>query len=268
LAPERIFDRPHYQHLNEARVDVLQKCLDEWKSQLKLATAWDIGCGVGRFSTLLMELGFQTRALDGREENAMEAGRRNPGLDIHVVDVEDPALASMGATDLVLCLGLLYHLENPFRTVRSLHQLTGKILVVESVCTYDEKPNLLLVHEKLHEDQGLRHVAFYPSETCLVKMLYLVGFPNVFRFTQFPDHPDFQSLNGGSKVRTMLAATKAEFSSLHLTPVPEPFAGFEPWVSAPADPRHLGGKIRRFAAKPWPEKAATLRRFLGFQREA
>src|SRR6266700_5002405 len=191
MAPERIFDRPHYRALDQARIMLLRKCLGEWKNQLGLGTAWDIGCGVGNFSTLLMELGFQTRALEGREDNAAEARKRNPGLHVNVADVEDPAIAEWGPSDLVLCFGLMYHLENPFRAIRSLHRLTGKLIIVESVCTGDEHPTLLLCQEETSEDQGLQNIAFYPSETCLIKMLYCSGFANVYRFVSLPDHKDF-----------------------------------------------------------------------------
>ncbi len=267
MALERIFDRPHYREFDQVRTILLRKCLGEWKAQLGLETAWDIGCGVGSFSTLLMELGFQTRALDGREDNAAEAGRRNPGLLVRVADVEDPALVEFGASDLVLCFGLLYHLENPFRAIRNLRQLTGKILVIESVCTNDKDLKLLLVDEKPHEDQGLRHVAFYPSESCLIKMLYLAGFPQVYGFTCLPDHPDFCPPKGRRRVRTMLAATQVELPLPFLTPVPEPFGHDEPWAGLPAHSVHSAGRIRNFATKPWSEKAATMRRLLGLQKE-
>jgi SAM-dependent methyltransferase len=253
--------------LEQARIILLRKCLNEWKAQLGLETAWDIGCGLGSFSTMLMELGFKTRALDGREDNAAEAGRRNPGLHVCVADVEDPALAELGASDLVICFGLLYHLENPFRAIRSLRQLTGKILVIESVCTEDKDPKLLLLDENPNEDQGLRYVAFYPSESCLTKMLYLAGFPRVYGFTALPDHPDFSPPRGGRKVRTMLAAAQVELSLPFLIPVPEPFARDEPWVSSPARSVQLAWRLRNFATKPWAEKAATMRRLLGLQRE-
>lgn len=267
MAQERIFDRPHYRLLDQARFELLRKCLPEWKARLGLETAWDIGCGLGTFSTLLMELGFRTRAMDGREENATEAGRRNPGAEVCVADVEDPALAAMGPADIVLCLGLLYHLENPFRTVRSLYRLTGKILVVESVCTDDEHPTLLLVDEGPTEDQGLRHIAFYPSEACLIKMFYRAGFTNVFRFVHLPRHTDFQPERGGRKVRTMLVASHAEFSSPYLRHVSEMFGHYEPWASYPSNRIPLAGRIGHFVTKPWTEKAATMRRMLGLQRQ-
>ena len=39
----------------------------------------------------------------------------------------------LGEFDLVLCFGLLYHLENPMRTIRHLRALTGQGLLLESM---------------------------------------------------------------------------------------------------------------------------------------
>jgi hypothetical protein len=41
--------------------------------------------------------------------------------------VEDLSLRDIGTVDLVLSVGLLYHLENPFRAIRNFHALTGKL---------------------------------------------------------------------------------------------------------------------------------------------
>lgn len=251
---------PHYRALDEAKIALLRQTVAEWKPQLGLKTAWDVGCGLGHYSALLLELGFQTRALDGRAGNVEEASRRVPGLDVSVADVENPALGELGTADLVFCLGLLYHLENPFRAICNLAQLTGKLMVIESMCTWDKLPVLYLREEDSSEDQGLRHIAFYPSESCLAKMLYRAGFSHVYRFTRVPDNVDFHTSKGQKKRRTMLVASRMEFSSPFLAPVIEPPAQYNPWSTVRAVIIQSAERLVRFATKPWPEKVATFRR--------
>jgi SAM-dependent methyltransferase len=263
LKPQQVFDTPHYRALDVARAELLREALGEFQAQLDLQTAWDIGCGVGNFSVLLKELGFQTRALDGRIGNVEEAARRVPGLDVRVGDVEDPALPSLGAADLVLCLGLLYHLENPFRAIRNLAQIAGKVLVLESMCTWDEKPVLHLLEEGPTEDQGLRYIAFYPSESCLIKMLYSAGFSCVYRFTRLPDNADFREQRDRTKQRTMLVGSRHELSSAFLAVAQEPSARFDLWQTAGARMPRPVERAVTFFEKPWSEKVVSLRRFFG-----
>jgi SAM-dependent methyltransferase len=251
---------PHYRALDQAKIALLRETVAAWKTQLGLKTAWDVGCGVGHYSALLLELGFQTRALDGRADNVKEASRRAPGLDVAVADVENPSLGELGTSDLVFCLGLLYHLENPFRAICNLAQLTGKLMVVESMCTWDKLPVLYLREEGPTEDQGLRHIAFYPSESCLTKMLYQAGFPHIYRFTNLPDNVEFRTSKDQKKRRTMLVASRMEFSSPFLAPVNEPSAQYYPWKTTWANTMQSLERVVHFARKPFPDKVATLRR--------
>ena len=266
MSPERVFDMPHYRALDAAKLKLLREIVAAWKQQLGLQTAWDAGCGVGHYSELLVELGFQTRAFDGREDNVAEAGRRVPSLEIGLADVENPAITEWGSADLVFCLGLLYHLENPFRAICNLSKMTSKIMVVESMCTWDELPVLYLREEGPTEDQGLRHIAFYPSESCLVKMLYRAGFARVYRFTRLPDNVDFIHSVEQKSRRTMLVASRSEFSSPYLEPVFERPADYDPWKTRWVPVLQAARRFTHFVTKPWPEKVATMRRLCGLGR--
>ncbi len=256
----RVFDLPHYRALDEARTILLQEILSEWKRQWGFQTALDAGCGVGHFSGLLRDLGFDVVAFDGRQDNAEEATRRFPGIRIHVADIEDQAVRSLGSFDLVLCMGLLYHLENPFCCIRNLRELTGKLLLTESMCMNDSSPVLYLREEGPTEDQSLRHVAFYPSEACLAKMLYRAGFSTVWRLAQLPAHADFHASRARRRVRTMLAASSSPLESRFLFRIPEPVSIPDPWTTGWARAMQPLHRLGDFIAKPWLEKLATVRR--------
>ena len=67
-------------------------------------------------------------------------------------------------------------------TIRHLHAMTKNVLLVESVTFPGQEPIMALVDEGRTEDQGLNHLAFYPTESCLVKMLYRAGYSDVYGF--------------------------------------------------------------------------------------
>src|SRR6266478_5089926 len=91
-----------------------------------LSKAVDAGCGVGFFSQTLAECGLNVRGFDGRGENVAEARRRFPHIPFEQGDIEERAILELGRYDLVLCCGLLYHLENPLLAIRHLRGLTEK----------------------------------------------------------------------------------------------------------------------------------------------
>lgn len=260
MPSEFVFDLPHYRALDHARIEFLRGLLPQWKSDLQLESALDVGCGVGHFSALLHELGFDVTAFEGRPENAEEAESRVAGLKVHVGEAEEIASFGIAPCDLVLALGLLYHLENPFRVIRQLRTVTRKLLVIESMCMEEPNPVLYLRDEGQGEDQGLRYVAFYPSETCLAKMLYRAGFPFVYRFLKLPSHPDFSASLRKHRVRTMLAASTEPLNAAYLAEMAEPATSADPWISTAGKTWNQVARLGRFALKPWPEKLATLRR--------
>jgi SAM-dependent methyltransferase len=263
LSAPPVFDQQHYELLNRARGDVVRPLLAELKDPLGLRSAIDVACGLGYFSQFLKSLGFDVTAVDGRQQNVDEALRRNPNIRFQRFDAEDPAMRSLGQFDLVFCFGLLYHLENPMLAVRQLKDMTGKLLLVEAVVYPGDEPTMALIEESPHEDQGLNHIAFYPTEACLLKMFYRAGFSHAYAFSTQPNHPDYRAEQRKPRIRTILAASHAPIQSNSLVRAPEP--------KSPVHPCNLSGnlpassaaeKIKRFAKKPLPEKVKVLKRIV------
>jgi SAM-dependent methyltransferase len=226
------FDKDDYKEFNSSRSAFLNRFLAGWKKEFAMETAFDIGCGFGFFSSYLAGQGFRVTAIDGRAENVNEAQRRHPEVAFRQLDAEDPVLASLGSYDFVLCFGLLYHLENPFRTIRSLRALTRHILLLEGMCIPDRKPVMELLDEGPTEDQGLNHVAFYPSEACLIKMLYRAGFQCVYTFREPPEHAFYRSSLKQHRYRTILLASRGPIQHPELQLAREPRSPDYPWHSS------------------------------------
>lgn len=258
-----VFDMPHYRRLIESRERLLRRVLPPLQQELNLQTALDAGCGVGFFSALLADLGFQVTAFDGRAENVADARRRYPSLQFEQADIEDPRLVDLGRFDLVFCFGLLYHLENPFRAVRSLHALASGALVVESMTIPDARPVLEFREEGPSEDQGLRHLALYPSESCLVKIFYRAGFSSVYGFAELPEHPDFHEARERRQVRSLLLAAHAPVRAPFLRAIPEPVNAPDPWATDWASAQQRWQRFGAFLRKPMGEKWAAIRRRFG-----
>jgi SAM-dependent methyltransferase len=259
----RVFDQKHYEKLNASRAAVVSALITELKEPLGLHTALDVGCGLGYFSGLLRSFALDVTAVDGRPENTQEAARRNPGVKFRTYNAEDPAIRTLGTFDLVFCFGLLYHLENPLLAIRHLHSMARQLVLLEAVVFPGDEPVMALVDEVSTEDQGLGHFAFYPTEACLVKMLYRAGFPHVYRLAKMPDHSEYHSSANSRKIRTMLSASRMPISSDSLLSVGEPSTAIRPWdpADSPAISNTLG-RLKHFVAKPLPQKIESMKRLL------
>lgn len=261
MSADGVFNLPVYNELNAARATVVSRLLSELKDHLALRTALDVACGAGYFSNLLNSKGLEVIGIDGRQENVEDCRRRHPAIRFEQFNAEDIAVRSLGKFDLVLCFGLLYHLENPLMAIRHLHALTRKLLLVEGVIFQGNQPVMGLIDELRSEDQGLTYTAFYPTEACLQKMLYRAGFASVYRFTEMPSFPGYRKAGRLPKVRTMLAASPDAIPTRLLEHVPEPRIYVAPWnPESVASSRSWLQKLVRFTKKPFEEKLRSMKR--------
>jgi len=240
LSSSWVFDQSHYDALNAARGETVTRMLPGLKQRLNLKTALDLGCGLGHYADILQQHGFEVLAVDGRAENVEEARRRFPHLRFQVADAQDPALSQLGKFDLVFCFGLLYHLENPFRVIRSIAELTSKLALMEGIVYPSPEPAMVLMDENTGVDQGLNFMAFYPSEPCLIKMLRRSGLTHCYNPESMPAHPEYHQGSNGFRRRTVLAAAREPVDTPLLTAWEDPSPEFSPWAMMPLYPARGG----------------------------
>jgi len=252
------FDQREYRKLIAARAETIRRVVGKLKKEFGLASAVDAGCGVGFFSKTLDDCGLNVCGFDGREENIVEARKRFPDIPFETADIEDCSIRELGRFDLVLCCGLLYHLENPLRAMRNLRALTEKCLLLESMCLPGEKPLMLLREEPRADDQSLTDVACYPSEGSLVKMLYSAGFTVVYRVMPLPEHDDFRDTPDHSRKRTVLLASSAPIEIAGFRLCPEPRETYDPWSKVPPVRPTVARRVGRFLASSMRRKYITL----------
>ena len=95
------------------------------------------------------------------------------------IEVEDLSPQTAGVFDLVLFLGVLYHMKNPMLALERLASVTGRLLIVETVIEllYVPAPALLLCQDgELGRDDSNW---FAPSPSAVEGMLRRAGFRRV-----------------------------------------------------------------------------------------
>ena len=102
----------------------------EQVARISPSSVVDIGCGEGMVIEFLRNEipSFDYEGIDLREDSILEARRRNPGFKFRVADFLETQPPEMPA-DLVICLEVLEHLENPDAAVQRL-SLWGRSILV------------------------------------------------------------------------------------------------------------------------------------------
>ena len=125
--------------IHSTRLAMLQSALRaEFGQSIAERSVIDIACHQGWFSTQLAQMGARdVLAVDARAEHVADAtlirdalGLRN--MRVQQSDVHALTREATGQFDIVLMLGLIYHLENPVGALRIAQALTKRICLVET----------------------------------------------------------------------------------------------------------------------------------------
>ena len=187
--------------------------------RLQGVNAMDVGCHEGYFSFLLRELGvpkihgvdLRLESLNKAKALAEIAGHDSmtwthcncEALDQHVQD----------QYELCLCVGLIYHLENPIRCLRQIADRCGEMIVVETQvcneihgetewgrqeCRMPYQGGFALIDETCFDDNpetGASPLALCPSPAALETVLKALGFDRVETIAP-PESGNEQMLRG------------------------------------------------------------------------
>jgi SAM-dependent methyltransferase len=153
--------------------------------EIRNTTVLDIGCNAGFFSLDVAGRGAQhVDGIDLREANIAQArfvaahyGFDN--VDFHVNDVD--ALGAGRQWDVVLNLGVLYHVTNPLELVQRTYDLCRKFAVIDTVCHREPVSGYFLFSDKDAESrtEGRAEWEFHPTYRGAIDTIRHAGFSRV-----------------------------------------------------------------------------------------
>ena len=127
------------QAIHDTRWQMLQSCLDERLGKNRNGlTALDLASHQGWFAVKMAQAGFTSvSGIDARESHVDDSRLISEiyGLD-HLSftqgDIHELDSGQLGQFDVVLMLGLLYHLENPIGALRTCRALCSNLCIIET----------------------------------------------------------------------------------------------------------------------------------------
>jgi tRNA (mo5U34)-methyltransferase len=198
--------------IHETRAEMLFQEIDRrYPGGLSGFRCLDVACNEGYFSHLLYQRGAQVTGIDIRPFNIERAlavreiyGFDPDRLQFKVCDFF--ALPDEGEEyEIVLFLGLLYHLENPMLAIRQLHKNTRSLCAIETQLTrqqnpissgwgqtgvFLELPASLAIHRETDADgnntASFHTLSFIPNSAAVHLMLETAGFQQTSQAAPLP----------------------------------------------------------------------------------
>lgn len=125
--------------IHDTRLQMLDRALaPHFSNGMQQVSALDLACHQGFFSVELAKRGCQSvTALDARREHIEDTTLIRDVYGLNQIkpvqcDVHAARPEQLGTHDIVLCFGLLYHLENPVGALRVARSLCKGVCVVET----------------------------------------------------------------------------------------------------------------------------------------
>jgi SAM-dependent methyltransferase len=172
---------------------------------------------------MLAELGVPEIGVDIRPESLAKASfvaeaQGHAGISFVAADCEELARTLRGSFDVCLCLGLIYHPENPMRCLRQAAQLTRDAILVETQVVDEIEGStewgrkelsmpyhgvLALIdessaHRRGNAEAGGTPIALCPSPRAVHAMLAAVGFDHTR--TLVPPAGAYEQLARGKRI--------------------------------------------------------------------
>jgi tRNA (mo5U34)-methyltransferase len=189
----------------------------------------DLGCNAGFWSLLAIEAGAEfVLGVDGRtmhidqaklvfEVKGVEASRYR----FELSDVFDLDLTEEDPFEVVLCLGLLYHVSKPVELMERLSAWNSDLLVIDTDLVSTRRPSFQLISENVGEPRSAvdRGLALIPSSKAVARLAREFGYGSVKmlrpRFTSWEGSSSYRN---GSR-RAFICAKRTPLDGLDQEPV-------------------------------------------------
>jgi SAM-dependent methyltransferase len=183
----------------------------------------DLGCNAGFWSLQAIENGADfVLGIDGRhmhideaklvfEAKEIEEGRH----DFVVGNIFDFDFSEYGAFDIVLCLGLLYHVSKPINLFEVISSSNDDILVIDTALSLAPGSYLRLRNEPVDRPLNATdyEIVMSPTKKAVVDMAGAFGYETAVLKPEFSDYAGCRKYRQGRR-KAFMCAKKTDLSAL------------------------------------------------------
>jgi tRNA (mo5U34)-methyltransferase len=164
-------------------------------TEIRESTVLDIGCNSGFFSLDLADRG--AKHVDGFDLRAESIAQARFVAEYYSVtnvafDVSDfDTYGTSGQWDVVLNLGVLYHVTNPLQFVRRTYELCRRFAIIDTTCSLEPFAGYALIGDKDIDDpiMGRESWELHPTYRGAIDTIKYAGFREVVEIRGTADPP-------------------------------------------------------------------------------
>ena len=155
----------------------------------------DIGCNCGLFSLDLAARGAgHVRGVDLRSHNIAQArfAAEHYGVERVEFEVQDAdAIGANAQCDVVLNLGVLYHVVNPLQFIRQTYELCRRFAIIDTVCHLEPVSAYFVMGDKdvSRVTEGREVYELHPTYHAVIDTIRYAGFREVFELEGVAERP-------------------------------------------------------------------------------
>ena len=160
------------------------------------STVLDMACHCGFFTLDMAERGVRhAHGIDVRAKNIAQAEFLRGYYGFENLSFERKNVLRLGREekthDVVLCLGLLYHVTQPVELLELCKRLARKLVVIETICHKQPLTGYVLATGKNTDVaiEGTRSLEFQPTYRGLVSTFRNLGFDGIIEVTGICEQP-------------------------------------------------------------------------------
>lgn len=227
-----IFDRAHVNRHEQRKNYFFSPLVRLSGGSLAGKRVLDLGCNAGFWSLSAIEAGADfVLGVDGRQMHVdqanlvFDAKGVDPGrYRFEVSDVLELDLTAEAPFDIVLCLGLLYHVSKPFELMERISAWNTDLLVLDTTLDPHPGPYFRIRHQNLDEPRAAvdRGIALYPTKEAVAALVREFGYRSVRmlrpRFTSWEGSRSYRK----GRRRAFICAKETALSDLDSEPIATP----------------------------------------------
>lgn len=137
----------------------IEKIINTFFNNIEMLSFVDYGCYEGAYSIALALRGLKGTGIDAREENINKCKYLKQKLErdkLSFIKTDLNNFDPIGKVNITLCLGLLYHLENPHKFIQMMANSTNQILFLHTHYATHLKPYQPARLSDICEHEGLK----------------------------------------------------------------------------------------------------------------
>jgi SAM-dependent methyltransferase len=217
-------DSPDKENRHKQREDYfLTPFINLKNGTLKGENILDLGCNAGFWALKCLEAGGDfVLGIDGRK---MHIDQAEFVFDVKKIDAKRYQFIcddiynyfnnNKKEYDIVLCLGLLYHINNPIQLLESINRCNNDILIIDTAVCKNEQPCFIVNIESTLDPRNaiLSNIVLVPSVFSLVEILKHLGYKGVVLKPNFSDYSGATDYEVGNR-KALICAKKTDLSLL------------------------------------------------------